>query len=65
MGSRMEMDRRLVGLVKQIDQMVETVAAAPGLDDSELRRILRFLSQVIQIVEQAFQDAYTLLIEIK
>jgi hypothetical protein len=49
----------------QIDRMVETVVTAPGLNDDELRRVLRFLSQLIQVVEQAFQDVLILLIDIK
>ncbi|SFF08576.1 hypothetical protein [Nitrosomonas sp. Nm166] len=61
----MTMNQGLTDLVEQIDRMIETVATAPGLDDAELRQILRFLTQVIQVVEQAFQDVLTLLIEIK
>lgn len=55
----------LAELVHQIDEMVETVVGDSQLNDASLRRVLRFLSQVIQVVEQAFQDALTLLIEIK
>lgn len=61
----MEINRGLTEVVDQIDHMVEIVSTAPALEEAELRRVLRFLSQVIQVVEQAFQDVLTILIEIK
>jgi hypothetical protein len=61
----MKTNQQFAELVEQIDRMVETVTTTPSLSDSELRRVLRFLSQMIQVVEQAFQDVLTLLIEIK
>jgi hypothetical protein len=61
----MEMNRGVAELVEQIDRMVETAASSPALGEAELRRVLRFLSQVIQVVEQAFQDVFTLLVDIK
>jgi len=62
---KMEMNKGLSELVNQLDRMVETISLSPTLKDSELRRVLSFISQVIQVVEQAFQDVLTLLIEIK
>jgi hypothetical protein len=61
----MDLDKELTELVKQLDGMVETVSTSPGLGEVEVRRALRFISQVIQVVEQAFQDVLTLLVEIK
>lgn len=61
----MDLNRELTELVRQIDGMVETVSTSPALGDEEVRRILRFISQVIQVVEQAFQDVLTLLVEVK
>lgn len=52
-------------LVDQITDMAEAVAVDQGIDDFDLRRVLRFLSKVIQVVEQAFQDVLTTMIELK
>jgi hypothetical protein len=45
--------------------MTEAVAADKNITDFDLRRVLRFLSKVIQVVEQAFQDVLTTMIEFK
>ncbi|ARL57177.1 hypothetical protein [Burkholderia pseudomallei] len=56
---------QFASLVGQIDQIVEKVSLSQDLRESEIRSVLRFVSQVIQVVEQAFQDVLTLLVEIK
>jgi hypothetical protein len=61
----MEQTERLVELVTEIDRIVDTAVSDPTLEDADSRRLLRFISQVIQVVEQAFQDVLSLLIEIK
>lgn len=54
---------RLATLVQEIDDVVETVASAPGLPDEDVRRVLRFVGQIVQVVEQAFQDVLGVLVE--
>ena len=57
-----DMDR-LNSLVREIDGVVETVVSAAGLPDEDVRRVLRFVGQVVQVVEQAFQDVLGVLVE--
>ena len=52
-------------LVNQLSDMAEVVARDESLSNFDLRRVLRFLSKVIQVVEQAFQDVLTTMIEFK
>src|SRR5436190_13194244 len=52
-------------LVNQLSDMAESIAHDTNISNSDLRRTLRFLSKVIQIVEQAFQDVLSTLIEFK
>lgn len=61
----MSIDHGLNELIEQVDHMVDTVVSDATLPDPTLRQVLRFLSQVIQVVEQSFHDALSLLIEIK
>lgn len=56
-----ELDR----LVDQLSDMAETAARDENISNPDLRRTLRFLSKVIQVVEQAFQDVLSTLIEFK
>lgn len=35
-----------------------------GVNDTDLRDILAFLTKVVQVVDQSFQDVYTLAIEL-
>jgi hypothetical protein len=60
----MDVNRDLQPLVREIDALVASVSLSP-LEDAEVRRTLRFLSQVIMVVEQAFQDVLALLVEVK
>lgn len=52
-------------LVHQIDALVQTAVAETTLEAPELRRVLKFISQVVQVVEQSFQEVLTLLLDIK
>lgn len=61
----MSVNKGLTELIEQVDHMVDTVASDTTLPDPTLRQVLRFLSQVIQVVEQSFHDALSVLIEIK
>lgn len=58
-------ERRFDSLVDQISDMAEGVAVSENISNFDLRRVLRFLSKVIQVVEQAFQDVLTIMIEFK
>ncbi len=52
-------------LVEQLELMVLSVSADNNIDNAGLRRVLRFVSKVVQVVNQAFQNIYPLLIEIQ
>jgi len=52
-------------LVEQLEKMVLSVTTDRKINNSELRRVLRFVSKVVQVVNQAFQNIYPILIEIK
>jgi hypothetical protein len=53
-------------VISDINCMVHAAASSGSrLEDSVLRRTLAFLSQVILVVEQAFQDVLTLLVDIE
>ncbi len=58
-------EEELDQLVNQLSDMAETVARDENISNFDLRRTLRFLSKVIQVVEQAFQDVLSTLIEFK
>lgn len=57
--------QELTDLVRQLTSMVQVTASDRSLGDAEVRRVLSFISQVIQVVEQAFQDVLTLLLDIQ
>lgn len=59
------MSDRFAHLVDEIDSFVESAAVSPQLNEPDVRVILRFVSQVITVVEQSFQDVLSVLIEIK
>ncbi|MFA5203189.1 MAG: hypothetical protein WC708_02195 [Lentisphaeria bacterium] len=61
----MERDTELTQLVHDLTGMVVTTAGENRLGDAEVRRVLAFVSQVIQVVEQAFQDVLTLMLDIQ
>lgn len=58
-------EREFDSLVDQITDMAEAVTVDENISDFDLRRVLRFLTKVIQVVEQAFQDVLTTMIEFK
>ena len=45
--------------------MVGASATNRALSGADLRRVLSFLAKVAQVVDQAFQDVYSVLIELK
>jgi hypothetical protein len=55
---------QLTALVGEIESVVQTAAHSAGMTDADVRRLLRFLAQVVQVVEQAFQDVLGLLVEV-
>jgi hypothetical protein len=52
-------------LVEQLEKMVLSVTSDRNINDSDLRRVLRFVSKIVQVVNQAFLNIYPILIEIK
>jgi hypothetical protein len=52
-------------LVDALSYLANAPIKKPALSSFDLRRLLRFLSKVIQVVEQAFQDVLGLMIEFK
>lgn len=63
----MAIENELNRLVAEIEGLVEAATAEPerSLSGPDLRRVLGFLAKVVLVVDQAFQDVYTTLIEIK
>lgn len=56
---------RLDYLVSGLTDLTDAVIQEAALTKFDLRRLLRFLSRVVQVVEQAFQDILALMIEFK
>lgn len=54
----------LRSVVSNIGQMVDVCSHDRSIPDRDLRRTLAFLAQVIQVVEQAFQDVQSLLVDV-
>jgi hypothetical protein len=54
----------LVRVVDQIRKVVVAVSNDRGAPDDDLRAILAFLVRVTQVIEQSFQDVYTLAVEL-
>lgn len=52
-------------VVDQIEDLVQAATNSDSLSDSGLRDILGFLTKVAQVIEQAFSDVLTVLIELK
>ena len=52
-------------LVQQLENLIQAVAANQQINGSDLRRVMRFISKVNQVVNQAFQNVYPILLEIK
>jgi hypothetical protein len=58
-------DYGLREITNQLGDMAAAAVADQSIDKAELRAVLRFLSKVTQVVEQAFQDVLALMIEFK
>ncbi|MBL0345735.1 hypothetical protein [Candidatus Villigracilis affinis] len=62
----MSSEYELEGLVNEVQSLLATISgASSGSSSKNIRRILTFLAKVIQVVDQAFRDVYTILIEFK
>jgi len=58
-------EEQLQALSLQILRMAQSAAAQPGLSNADLRRVLNFLVKLVQVVDQAFQGIYVILVDIK
>lgn len=52
-------------LAQQLLGMAQSASTDTRVASTDLRRILKFLVKVVQVVEQAFADVYSILIDIK
>jgi hypothetical protein len=59
------MSRNAEQLVEQIGALVRAVASDTSVPEVELRQVLRFLTKVCQVVDQAFEDVLGLLTELQ
>ncbi len=55
----------LPALLRQFENMMRAVAANPQIEESDLRRVLRFISKMVQVVNQAFSNVYPVLNEVR
>jgi len=51
-------------VVEQIKAAVLETSTSQSVNDTDLRDVLAFLTKVVQVVDQSFQDVYTLAIEL-
>jgi len=58
-------EEQLQALSVQILRMAQSAAAQPDLSNADLRRVLNFLVKLVQVVEQAFQGIYAILVDVK
>src|SRR4029453_9452917 len=58
-------ERELQDLVDQAQNMVRAVTSDQNISSSNLRRVLRFIGEAVQVFEQVFQGFYTLLVELR
>jgi hypothetical protein len=56
---------RLHELSEEFRAMLLCVGTDRGVDNDDLRTILSFISEVVEVVEQAFRDVYRVLVELK
>lgn len=63
--TEMKKEEGIQTLISDVQDMVETVASDRNISNSDLRRVLKFLTKVVQVVDQAFEDVYTTLIDFK
>jgi hypothetical protein len=61
----MEVGEDLRSLGNEVQVMLQAAAADQSINNYDLRRFLRFLSKVVEVVEQAGRDIYVSLIEFK
>lgn len=61
----MSTEQQLQRLNDEVQSIVESISKAPSVSGADLRRVLKFLAKVVQVVDQAFRDVYALLIELK
>ncbi|MBF0456542.1 MAG: hypothetical protein HQK99_01435 [Nitrospirae bacterium] len=61
----MDRGNELERVVHQIEDMLVSAVDDRSISDYDLRQLLRFIAKVVQIVEQAFQDVFSVLIDFK
>lgn len=61
----MPQERDLEQIVHQLEDMLGAAIDDPRLSGNDLRRVLAFLTKVVQVVDQAFQDVFAVLIDFK
>lgn len=61
----MKNEEQIQTLISEVQGMVETVVTAQSISSPDLRRVLKFLTKIVQVVDQAFQDVYATLIDFK
>lgn len=58
-------DSQLKELGAQLREMAATVVYDEGISDTNVRRVLRFINKVVQVVDQAFEDVYGVLNDVR
>lgn len=61
----MSTEQELERVVQQLEDIVSTAASDTNVSDYDLRRVLSFIAKVVHVVDQAFADVYSLLVEFK
>src|SRR3954451_24158033 len=67
-GSMTDMSRtnvELQALSQQLRDMTTAVVADDGLQAVEVRTVLRFINKVLQVLDQAFEDVYACLVDVR
>ncbi len=59
----MKNEEEIQSLISQVQGMVETVVTDRSISSSDLRDVLKFLTKVVQVVDQVFADVYEILID--
>jgi len=55
----------LQALSQQLRDMTTAVVAHDGLQAVEVRTVLRFINKVLQVLDQAFEDVYACLVDVR
>ena len=63
MRVEMKNEEEIQTLISQVQAMAESVVTDRSISSSDLRRVLKFLTKVVQVVDQAFEDVYATLFE--